>query len=417
MRNHYKRSTCRLCESTALVVRVPLGSSPIGGAFVTNGQLGVQQETYPLDLYQCLDCEHVQLLDVVHPDLVFADYSYHSGRTGLVNHFAKYADRVIEQCSLAEGSLVVDIGSNDGSFLRFFKQRGMRVLGIEPSSEVAAVAEASGVPTARMRFDEAAAQDISQAHGLADVVTANNVFAHIDDLPSVLKGVRTLLKGSGVFVFEVSYLLDVIDNVLLGAVFHEHLCYHAVKPLRSFLARHDMELIDVERVPIQGGSLICYAQHAGGHRRVAHSVARLAQLEDDRAVASDEFFRPFLEQIGAARMALTAAITDATASGDRIAAYGAARGGTLMTYLFDLGRHIEFIVDDDPHKQGTFSPGWHIPVLPVEALAERKPAIIVILAWVHSRAIIERNRSFLAAGGKFITFFPSIRVIDKSTGN
>jgi len=382
---------------------------------VTQDQLGVQHDSYPLDLYQCLECEHVQLLDVVHPDLVFADYSYQSGRTGLVNHFAKYAERVIGQCSLAEGSLVVDIGSNDGSFLRFFKQRGMRVLGIEPSSDVAAVAETSGVPTLRIRFDQAAGRDINQEHGSADVVTANNVFAHIDDLASVLKGVSTLLKPSGVFVFEVSYLLDVIDKMLLGAIFHEHLSYHAIKPLRAFLARHDMELIDVERVPIQGGSIICYAQHAGGERQMAHSVARLVQLEDDRAVASDEFFRPFLDQIRAARMALSTAIMDATASGGRIAAYGAARGGTLMTFLFDLGRHIEFIVDDDPNKQGTFSPGWHIPVLPVEALAERKPAIVVILAWVHSRAIIERNRSFLASGGKFITFFPSIRVIDKST--
>lgn len=413
MGSHYQRTTCRLCDSSRLVLRVPFGASPIGGAFVGRARLGERQELYPLDLYQCLDCEHVQLLDVVNPELVFADYSYFSGRTGLVHHFAKLADRVISRDALPVGSFVVDVGSNDGSFLKFFQDRGMRVLGVDPAANVAEVAEASGIPTLPILFDLAAAERIRRDRGAADVVTANNVFAHVDDMQGMLSSVRALLTDDGLFYFEVSYLLDVIDKMLLGAVFHEHLCYHSVKPLVAFLARGGMELIDVERVQIQGGSLICTAQHRGGKRPVAPGVAALIALEESRGVGRDQFFESFCSRLEDAKSRMQELLTSICARGERIAAYGAARGGTFITYLFDVGSHIEFIVDDDPHKHGLFSPGWHIPVVPVQALYERLPDYVVVLAWVHSKAIVDSNPEYLDRGGKFITFFPEIRVITK----
>lgn len=413
--DHYKRTTCRLCGGADLVLRVSFGASPIGGAFVDLNRRDVPQAAYPLDLYQCLTCEHVQALDVVNPELVFADYSYFSGRTSLVHHFAKYADRVIARAPLSPGAFVVDVGSNDGSFLSFFRDRGMRVLGVDPAENVAAAAEASGVPTLAVPFDREAAARIRTEHGAADIVTANNVFAHIDDLTGVLDGVRTLLAPDGLFVFEVSYLLDVIDKVLLGAVFHEHLSYHAVKPLVAFMKRNGMKLIDVERVPIQGGSLICTAQHRGGARPIAPAVGELVALEDSRHVVSDEFFAPFRATIAEAKAGLSTLMADIRARGEHVAAYGAARGGTFITYLFDLGPYIEYIVDDDPQKIGRFSPGWHLPVVPVSELRGRKPEYVVVLAWVHSKAIVENNKNYLEAGGRFITFFPSIRVIDQHT--
>lgn len=413
--SHYKRTTCRLCDGGRLVLRVPFGASPIGGAFVGSDRLAERQELYPLDLYQCLDCDHVQLLDVVNPELVFADYSYFSGRTGLVNHFAKYADNVVARNGLPEGSFVVDVGSNDGSFLKFFQDRSMRVLGVDPAANVAASAEADGIPTLPVMFDMAAADRIRRDFGPADIVTANNVFAHVDDLRGVLASVRALLADDGLFYFEVSYLLDVIDKMILGAVFHEHLSYHAVKPLASFLARGGMELIDVERVPIQGGSLICTAQHRGGRRPVAPAVCDLIVLEDSRGVGEAAFFEPFCARIAEAKVRVHKLIAEITARGEQIAAYGAARGGTFITYLFELGRHITYIVDDDPHKHGRFSPGWHIPVVPVDTLYERRPQYVLVLAWVHSKSIVQNNSRYLDEGGKFITFFPSIEVVGKHT--
>jgi SAM-dependent methyltransferase len=392
---------------------VPFGASPIGGAFVGLDQLGVRQELYPLDLYQCTDCGHVQLLDVVNPKLLFSDYSYLSGRTGLVHHFAKYAGNVMVRNALGGNAFVVDIGSNDGSFLKFFRDQGMKVLGVDPAENIAAVANDAGIPTLAMMFDMSAAEQIRKDYGPADVVTANNVFAHIDDMQGTLASVAALLGDDGLFYFEVSYLLDVIDNMLLGAIFHEHLCYHTVKPLVSFLERGGMELIDVERVAIQGGSLICTVQCRGGKRTVASAVAELIKLEESRGVYGDEFFASFCSRLEEKKSEMGALLVEIKAKGQRIAAYGAARGGTFITYLFEFGSCIDFIVDDDPLKFGHFSPGWHIPVLPITELYERRPDYVVILAWVHSKLIVEKNRQYLDSGGKFITFFPSIQVIDK----
>lgn len=413
--SHYKRMTCRLCDASRLDLVVPLGSSPIGGSFVTKERLGDPQELYPLDLYQCRACGHVQLLDVVNPKLLFGDYSYFSGRTGLVKHFAEYADNVINRDRLTEGSFVVDIGSNDGAFLKFFQDKGMRVLGVDPATNVAEFANTSGIETLPLMFDMATASRIRSEYGPADIITANNVFAHIDDMQGMLCSVRSLLSNTGLFYFEVSYLLDVIDKMLLGAIFHEHLCYHTVKPLALFLKHNGMELIDVERVPIQGGSLICAAQHLGGRRLSAPSVAKLIELEESRGVYQVGFFKPFCEQLTKVQSELRSLIADINERREHIAAYGAARGGTFITYLFDLGRHIKYIVDDDPHKYGLFSPGCHIPVLPTAALYDRQPHYVIILAWVHSKSIIEKNRKYLEQGGKFITFFPSIKVVDKET--
>jgi SAM-dependent methyltransferase len=413
--SHYKRMTCRLCDESRLNLIVPFGASPIGGAFVTKESFGNPQELYQLDLYQCHACGHVQLLDVVSPNLLFGDYSYFSGRTGLVKHFAQYADSVMAREDLLAGSFVVDVGSNDGAFLKFFRDKGMRVLGVDPATNVAEFANALGIETLPLMFDMAVASRIRSEYGPADIITANNVFAHTDDMQGMLDSVRNILSDEGLFYFEVSYLVDVIDKMLLGAIFHEHLCYHTVKSLALFLKRHDMELIDVERVPIQGGSLICIVQHLGGKRKVASSVEELIDLEESRGVYQEGFFRPFCEQLDRVKSVLQSLIADISVRSERIAAYGAARGGTFITYLFELGHHIEYIVDDDPSKYGLFSPGFHIPVLPVGTLYERQPDYVIILAWVHSKSIIEKNHKYLELGGKFIIFFPSIKVVDKQT--
>ena len=413
--SHHKRTTCRLCDESRLDLVVPLGASPIGGAFVTEEHRGQRQELYPLDLYQCRACGHVQLLDVVNPELLFQDYSYFSGRTGLVKHFAQYADAVIAQNRLPEGSFIVDVGSNDGTFLKFLREKGMKVLGVDPATNVAEFANASGIETLPLMFDMTVASRIRKNYGPAQIITANNVFAHTDDMETMLDAVRSLLSDEGLFYFEVSYLLDVIEKMLLGTIFHEHLCYHTVKPLASFLQRRGMELINVERVPVQGGSLICTAQHLGGRRLVAPSVAELIELEESRGVYQEGFFGPFCEQLAKVKSGLQSLLADINMRRERIAAYGAARGGTLITYLFDLGRNIEYIVDDDPHKHGLFSPGHHIPVVPVAAMYESQPDYVIILGWVHSKSIIENNRKYLELGGKFITFFPSVKVVDKET--
>jgi SAM-dependent methyltransferase len=395
---------------------VPITPTPPADAFVTREQVGKPQECYPLDLYQCRSCRHVQLLHVVDPELLFVHYSYLSGSSGaLVKHFEEYANRVIARVGLSPGALVVDIGSNDGSFLRFFKDRRMRVLGIDPARNVAEAANAAGIETLPAFFEPTLAQRIRRERGPAQVVSANNVFAHTDDMGGMADSVRTLLADNGVFVFEVSYLLDVVDNLLLGTIFHEHLCYHAVRPLDRFLRRHGLELIDVERVGIQGGSLIGTAQRWGGPRPVSSAVGELMELEDRRQLNETATLRAFSSRIEAARQEIQALFGRLQAEGATWAGFGAGRHSTLLIYHFGMGPFLQFIADDGPDKQGLFSPGYHIPVLPSTALYERKPGYTVLLAWSHAPQIVSKHARYLEQSGRFVACFPRVQVVTRES--
>ena len=408
-----QRTTCRLCDSGALELVVPLAATPVAEKYVTKDQLDSTQETYPLDLYMCLDCGHVQLLDIVDPLFLFDGYTYRTGQTqGIIEHFQQYAANVCERFQPGKDDLVVEVGSNDGTLLRFFQQRELRVVGIDPAREIAQQATASGIPTYSEFMTIELAQRIRQQHGAATVVTANNVFAHTDDLAGMADSIRELMDRDGVFVFEVSYLLDVIDRMLLGTIFHEHMSYHSVKPLVAFLQRHGLELIDVQRVSIQGGSLIGTAQQIGGSRQVADSVRELLQLEADRGLDRPETVRAFANQLRQLKEEVGSKISHLKRQGKSVAGYGAARSGTTLIAQMDLGGVIDYIVDDHPDKVGRFSPGHHIEVLPTQTMIERMPDYVFILAWIHAKKIIEKSRQYLEQGGRFIVCFPEVQIID-----
>ena len=387
--------------------------TPIADAYVGADQLRAPQARYPLDLYFCRDCTHVQLLDVVDPRLMFrSDYTYASGGSaGIVRHLGEHARSLLEREQPESGALVVDIGSNDGTFLRFFKDAGMTSLGVDPATELARQAARSGIETLTEFLDVGVARRILGSHGPARIVTANNVFAHADDLAGMAESIRVLLRPDGVFAFEVSYLIDIVDRMLLGTIFHEHLSYHTVRPLRRFLARHDLELFDVSRNTIQGGSLIGLAQPAGGPRPVSDRVTELVRLEEDRRLHDPETLRQFDRRIESMKQDVKSLFAEIQGQGGVVAGFGAARGGTTLLYRLDVGDDIRFIVDDSPAKQGLFTPGHHIPVLPAAALYERRPDYVFILAWVHAKAIQQSHRRYVEEGGRFIHTFPAVRVV------
>lgn len=409
----FKRGSCRLCEGKSLELVVPMSPTPIADAYVTRDRIGEVQEMYPLDLYFCHGCAHLQLLDVVDPNLMFrSDYTYLSGNSGgMVKHFREYAASVLRRENPPSRSLVVDVGSNDGTFLRPFQETGMRVLGIDPASDLARRATASGIETLPRFLDTEFARELRNQRGPARIVTANNVFAHADNLGGMADSIRVLLAEDGLFAFEVSYLVDVVDNMLLGTIFHEHLCYHTVKPLKGFLALHGLELVDVERVTIQGGSLIGYAQLAGGPRPVAARVQEAIRIEEERGFDRPETFHAFHKRIETLKVDMGNLLQSLKSSGKTLAGYGAARGGTTLIYRLDLGEHLRFIVDDSSEKQNLFSPGHHIPVLPAEALYERRPDYVFILAWIHARPILQKHQRYVEGGGHFIVAHPKIQCI------
>jgi len=407
-----RRADCRLCGGRALTQVLSLAPTPPANAFVPKDALAKPQARFPLDVFFCESCGHVQLLDVVDPKVLFENYVYVSGTSPVfVRHFENYAGAVVARAGLKPGGLALDIGSNDGTLLGFFQKAGMKVLGIDPARAIAADATKRGIETWADFFGAPLAQRIRAERGPAAIVTANNVFAHIDDLGGVTDGVRALLAPDGVFVFEVSYLVDVYEHTLFDTIYHEHLAYHSVGPLVRFFAAHGMEMFAAERVPSHGGSLRGYAQLRGGPHKADGSVEKLIALEKSLGLDRAEALKGFGRKIDGVRDSLRALLLDLKAKGKRIAGFGAPAKATTLMYHFGLGPDVvEFIVDDSPLKQGLYSPGLHVPVLPATAIAEQKPDYLLILAWNFARPIMEKNARFAAQGGRFIIPLPTVEV-------
>jgi len=387
--------------------------TPPANAFVEEIGLQAVQPEIPLDLFFCEDCAHLQLLDVVDPEVLFRNYVYVSGTSpSFVQHFEDYATDCVARYSLAADDLAVDIGSNDGTLLRCFKDRGLGVLGIDPAEKIAAKATEAGIETWPMFFSSATAAEIHAQKGAAAIVTANNVFAHADDLAGIAAAVRTLLAGDGVFVFEVSYLADVFQKTLFDTIYHEHLAYHSVQPLQRFFVERGLELFSVQRVPSQGGSIRAAVQLAGGPHRPDGSVDALIRQERDSKIDKAETWTGYGAKIDAIGGELRSLFAEIKGAGKSIAGYGAPAKATTLMYQFGIGTDIvDFIVDDSPLKQGLYTPGKHISVVPASEIYLRKPDYLLILAWNFAEPIIAGHAEFRSQGGRFIVPLPKVEVL------
>ena len=409
-----KRSVCRLCESKNMELVIPLAPTPVAEKYLTKNQVDQKEIICPLDLYMCKSCGHVQLLDIVDPKFLYSDYTYSSGNSsGLVQHFKEYADKIIDKYKPNENSLVIDVGSNDGTLLGFFKKYGLKVLGVDPAKEIAEKATSKGIKTLPEFMNIELSQRIKNEYGLAKIITANNAFAHMDDLIGMLKSIRALMRTDGIFVFEVSYLLDVIQKVLLGTIFHEHHSYHSLKPLMKFMKRYDMEIIDVERVTIQGGSLIGTVQLVGGPHKISSSVGKLIELEEKYKLDNTETLKIFSYRMKKLKNELGSMLANYKKQGKTIAGFGAARSGTTLITQMGIGKMLDFIVDDNPEKQGKFTPGDHILVKSTNTIYEKRPDYLFILAWIHAKKIMRNNKKYIDEGGHFIICFPEVNIIGK----
>ena len=387
-----------------------LTPTPPANAFVPSQN--EPQLAYPLNLQLCNECAHLQLSDVIDPATLFENYVYVSGTSpSFVRHFEEYAQSIMSEYGLVKGDFVVDIGSNDGTLLGFFKIAGMEILGIDPAKDIARNASENGIETWATFFDEKSADRIVTERGKARCITANNVFAHIDDLSTVVSCIQKTLTDDGIFVFEFSYLVDVLEKTLFDTIYHEHVDYHSIFPLVRFFKKHKLELIDAHRLPTHGGSVRCVVQMQGGPYERSSRVDALVALEAECGLGKAETYRALGTKIDAVRDELTALLDGLKSEGNRIAGFGAPAKATTLMYHFGLGQDaIEFIVDDSPLKQGLYSPGLHVPILPASELYERKPDYVVILAWNFADPIMKNHADFLAAGGHFIVPLPEMAV-------
>lgn len=413
---HHVRKDCRLCFSDDLTTVLELTPTPPANAFVAAEERDVHQQVFPLTIKFCESCKHVQLADVLDPAMLFENYVYVSGTSPVFRkHFEDYAKEAIDRFDLSPGSLVVDIGSNDGTLLGYFKDAGMNVLGIDPAKDIAAEATKAGIETIPEFFSDALALQIRKTYGPAQLVLANNMFAHADDLSGIAKSIRSLLADDGIFAFEVSYLLDVYENTLFDTIYHEHVAYHSVRPLAQFFADRDMELFAVQRIDSHGGSLRGFAQQKDGPHKADGSVEDLIDREKQAGLHESATLKTFGKKIDEVKFSLGKRLRQLKDQGKTIAGFGAPAKATTLLYHFDLGPDvIGFIVDDSPLKQGLLTPGMHIPVLPGAALYERNPDYVVILAWNFAEPIIRNHQEYLKSGGTFIVPLPEIQEISES---
>jgi 2-polyprenyl-3-methyl-5-hydroxy-6-metoxy-1,4-benzoquinol methylase len=406
------RTTCRLCGAEDVRLVLKLEPIPLSEKYSMDRGAAKAERRFPVDVYMCADCGHVQHLDIIDSSELWDSYTYFSGEAkGMPEHFAQMAAKICGTYRPPAGSLVVDIGSNDGSLLKPFKQAGHRVLGVDPAKSVARRAVEAGIPTVAELMTPDLAQKIREQYGAAHIVCAFNVFAHADDLSAMVESIRTMLAPDGLFFFEAQYLLDIIDGVLIATIFHEHMSHHSVKPMTQFLDRHGLELIAVERAPIQHGSIIGTVQLKGGGRPVDNSVRQLLKLEAERQLGKIETLQQFAARVKRLREKTAGLVAKWKSEGAKVAAYGAARSGPTLIAQLGLAGSIEYIVDDHPQKVGKYSSGDAIPIVPTSELYERRPDYVVILAWVHAQKIIEDNRKYLERGGRFVILCPETSII------
>jgi SAM-dependent methyltransferase len=407
-----RRETCRMCGSRELELVFQLAPSPLGDLYISADRIDQMQQSYPIDLFLCRDCGLAQLLDVFPWEILFGEPRYHKpGWVLLDEHKQHFVDEMMSLLKASPNSLVIDIGSDEGALLSCFKNKEMRVLGVDPAQEAAQEATAAGIMTLPEFLTPALAHQIREKHESATIITANNVFANIDDLKAVTESIRDLLAPEGVFVFESIYLADLIQNMGFDFIYHEHLSAFSVMPIQSFFRRMGMELFDVKRIPTKGGSLRFMVQLAGASRRVEPSVASLIEFESNLGLYRPETFKFFAGKVDALKAQTLDLLRELKDQGKSIAGFGASITVTTLIYHFEIGEFLEYLVDDNPAKQGCFSPGRHLPVFSSDALYERKPDYVVILAWRFFEPIVKKNHAFLKQGGHFIVPVPKVRII------
>jgi SAM-dependent methyltransferase len=406
-----RKTTCRACGGEKLAKFLDLGDQPMANAFLSPAQFK-DEKKYPLDVFFCESCAFVQLGVVVDPKELFGEYLYVSSTSPVfVKHFDDFAGSVVPRFGL-EGELAVDIGSNDGILLRPLKSRGVRVLGIDPAENIATQATKSGIETLPRFFNESVGKEVADKYDKAKLMTATNVFAHIDDLDSVMEGVKNLLKDDGVFVIEAPYLAVFLEKKLFDTVYHEHLSYLAVEPLIGFFEKHGMKIFDVQDVSSHGGSMRVFVERENGPYAVEPSVPEHVRLEKERGLQSFAVYEKFAEEVEENKRELVSLLENLKSDGKKIAGYGApAKGNTLLHYMGIDSKILDYIVDDSPPKQGLFTPGTHIPVVSSAKLSEAPPDYLFILAWNFAESIMKKCEAFEQSGGKFIVPVPKPKVV------
>ncbi len=413
MNSHTPNLQCRFCRQPLTETVVDLGMSPLSNSYIAASQLGAMERFYPLHAYVCGACFLVQLAEFESPEKIFSDYAYFSSYSdSWLKHADQYAQAMISRWKLGKDALVIEVASNDGYLLQYFKQRGVPVLGVEPAANVAKVAMEKGVPTEVAFFGSAKGAQLAAAGKAADLIAANNVLAHVPDINDLVKGFKQALKPSGCVTVEFPHLQQMMQHNQFDTIYHEHFSYLSLGIVDKIYAAHGLRVFDVEEISTHGGSLRVYGCHAEDRTKpTGPLVAKLLDRESQGGLLELRTYRDFSEQVLQTKCDLIEFFVDARRAGKRIAGYGApAKGNTLLNYCGIGPGLLPFTVDRSPHKQGQFLPGTHIPIRPPEAIMGFKPDYVLILPWNLRDEIVQQMVAVRQWDGKFVVPIPKLEI-------
>ena len=413
MKHYHTRKKCGICSGTNFSLILDLGKQPPSDAFVENIKLISKEIKFPLRLGLCNDCFFVQLLDIVDKEFLFTHYPYMtSASKPIVEHFKKYANEIYGDYLTSKNEpTVLEIASNDGSMLLEFKKLGAKIIGIEPAENIAKIANESGILTKNSFFSSGLAKEISKTENIS-VVVANNVVAHVDDLHDFMEGIKILIKENGIFVFEVPYLNDLIQKLEFDTIYHEHLSYFALSPIINLVHQFGLEVFDIKKQSVHGGTIRVFITKKG-NILPKNSVQNFLNEEHQYGLDKIQTYEKFAQNVIDLKSNLIKSIKKLKKEKKSLIGYGASAKGTVLLNYCNIDHTIlDFIVDTTPLKQGKFTPGTHIPILPPNAIESKGDGdLVLLLIWNYKDAILEKEKLFRSRGGKFLIPIPKPMIL------
>ncbi|MFH2066097.1 MAG: class I SAM-dependent methyltransferase [Pseudomonadota bacterium] len=404
---------CRFCGEGLKHTFVDLGMSPLSNSYLTADKLLKMEPFFPLTSYVCSKCFLVQLPAFNTSEEIFSDYAYFSSYSdSWLAHCKEYTNNVIDRFNLDSQSQIIEIASNDGYLLQYFKQAGLPVLGIEPAENVAKVAIEAGIDSVVEFFGKNLATKLKARNIEADLLIGNNVLAHVPDLNDFVAGLKILLGANGVISMEFPHLLELIDNNQFDTIYHEHFSYYSFLTVKEVFLAHGLKLFDVEQIKTHGGSLRIYGCHLEDDRYdITERAQKLLAVETERGLALVETYIKFSNQVKKTKQAILKFMIEIAEEGKTIVGYGApAKGNTLLNFCGIRTDMLPYTVDRSPHKQKLFLPGTHIPIFAPEKILEDKPEFVLILPWNIKDEIMDQMDQIRSWGGRFVTFIPRVQV-------
>ena len=409
-------NSCRICKNKTLTKYLDLGKTPLANAILKNDEQEIEEKIYPLEVMYCPVCHLSQLSIVVNPEILFSRYPYRSSISKtFTEHCKELRDTCYDSFSIKDTDLIVDIASNDGCLLQQFMERECKVIGIDPATNLAEIANNNNIQTINAFWTRYIAEKILEEKGTAKIITAMNVFAHVDDLNEFMDSIKILLEKDGVFIIEAPHALRMIENTEFDTIYHEHLSYLLIKPLEKLFSIHNMRIFRVDETAIHGGSIRVFVCNTDAKYTKEDSVDKIIDKERDTNLYTIEGYKDFSKRVEKIKHDLLTLIKQLNSENKTIASYGAsAKGSTLLNYCKIKTDSIKFIADDTPEKQNHYAPGSHIPIVESKQITTQQPDYLLLLAWNFAKELMKKTTEFEKNGGKYIIPIPEVKIVTSS---